>query len=137
MRTKAVVTSLCVIFLASCTTSHKDHVGVVDPAGIYVLVLVDGAQVPTTSRHGNHEIEIQSGTFTINPDGTCSSEVIFGPPAGKMQTRVIHATYTREGAELDMKWEGAGRTKGVLEGDSFTMNNEGMIFKYQRKPQVD
>lgn len=137
MRTKTVATSLCVILLASCTTIHKDHVGADDPAGIYVLVMVDGAQVPTTARHGNHEIEIQSGTFTINRDGTCSSEMIFGPPAGKMQTRVVHATYTREGAELDMKWEGAGRTKGVVEGDSFTMNNEGMIFKYQRKLQVD
>jgi hypothetical protein len=31
-----------------------------------------------------------------------------------------------------MRWAGAGMTTGTLEGDTFTMNNEGMSFSYHK-----
>jgi hypothetical protein len=31
-----------------------------------------------------------------------------------------------------MQWEGAGTTVGTVEGNDFTMNNEGMVFVYRK-----
>ena len=31
-----------------------------------------------------------------------------------------------------MQWQGAGMTTGTVEGNTFTMENEGMVFVYQR-----
>jgi len=31
-----------------------------------------------------------------------------------------------------MNWQGAGTTIGTVEGDTFTMNNEGMVFAYRK-----
>ena len=44
----------------------------------------------------------------------------------------MRATYTRHGSELTMQWQGAGTTVGTLTGDTFTMNNEGMMLAYQK-----
>jgi hypothetical protein len=44
----------------------------------------------------------------------------------------VKATYTRQGSTLTMQWEGAGTTTGTVQGDTFTMNNEGMAFAYRK-----
>jgi len=31
-----------------------------------------------------------------------------------------------------MQWQGAGVTNGTVEGDTFTMDNEGQIFLYRK-----
>ena len=31
-----------------------------------------------------------------------------------------------------MKWEGGGTTMGDVEGNTFTMDNEGRVFAYQK-----
>ena len=31
-----------------------------------------------------------------------------------------------------MKWQGAGLTTGTVEGNTFTMDNEGMLFVYKK-----
>ena len=49
-------------------------------------------------------------------------------PQGHEVNRVVNATYTVSGRELTMHWKGAGWTKGILKDNTFTMNNEGMIF---------
>ena len=104
----------------------------INPAGTYALVTVDGNKVPCAVEHQGHALTVKSGTFIINPDGTCSSKVVFTPPSGGDATREVKATYTRQGSKLTMQWEGAGMTTGTVEGDSFTMNNEGMIFAYRK-----
>ena len=104
----------------------------VNPAGTYALVSVDGKAVPCTVQHEGRALTVKSGTFIINRDGTCSSKVSFSPPSGGDVLREVKASYTRQGAKLTMKWEGAGTTTGTVEGDTFTMNNEGMIFAYRR-----
>ena len=133
MKVRMILSLLSVSLLNSCVNTNDDANGV-DPCGVYTLVSIDGNLVPTVTRHGNHEVFVQSGTFTISDDGTCVSEVVFGPSSDKLQTRVVQATYTRKGTQLKMKWKGAGRTEGAVEGDTFTMNNEGMMFKYQKQP---
>ena len=73
-----------------------------------------------------------SGVFTINADGTCSSKIVFSMPSGGDSTREVKASYTRQGSTLTMKWEGAGMTTGTVTNNTFTMDNEGMIFAYRR-----
>ena len=103
-------------------------------AGTYALVSVDGKKVPGTLEHEGHSVAVKSGAFIINSDGTCSSKVVFGVPPGSDFTREVKATYTRQGSTLTMQWEGAGMTTGTVAGDTFTMNNEGMLFVYRKAP---
>ena len=99
------------------------------PAGTYRLVSVDGKRLPSNVDHEGHAMTINSGAFVINADGTCSSKMFL---AGRDAAIEVKATYTREGPKLTMKWQGAGMTSGTVAGDTFTMNNEGMIFAYRR-----
>ena len=118
----------------SATQAKAQDVDDNGPTVVYTLVTVNGSKLPAKVSHGDVAIQVRSGTFTINADGTCSSKVVFGSPSGDDVTRKVNATYTREGAKLNMQWEGAGKTAGTFEGDSFTMNNEGMIFAYKKQP---
>ncbi len=103
-----------------------------DPAGVYALVSVNGKPVPASLDHEGATLQVRSGAFTINADGTCSSKMVFVPPSGTEATREVSATYTREGSKLTMKWKGAGITVGTIEGNTFSMNNEGMLLVYKK-----
>jgi len=120
------------LFLFACQ-QMPTTVSDVDSTGIYNLISVDGLEVPANVSHGDVPLRVSSGTFTIKANGTCISRIVFGMPSGDKMTREVKATYTRKGSKLRMQWEGAGTTEGTVEGDSFTMDNEGMIFIYKKK----
>lgn len=101
----------------------------INPVGTYALMTVDGNKVPCNVQHEGHTTTINSGSFIINAEGTCSSKISL---AGRDAAIEVKATYTREGPKLTMQWQGAGMTIGTVEGDTFTMNNEGMIFAYRK-----
>ena len=101
----------------------------INPVGIYALATVDSNEVPCTVQHEGHTMTIRSGSFVINADGTCSSKVSL---AGRDAAIEVKATYTRAGSKLTMKWQAAGVTLGIVEGDTFTMTNEGMAFAYRK-----
>ncbi|MGA2862920.1 MAG: hypothetical protein ABSF95_00360 [Verrucomicrobiota bacterium] len=101
----------------------------INPVGTYTLVTVDGNKVPCTMQHEGHTMTIKSGSFIINADGTCSSKMSL---AGREAAIEVKASYTRQGSTLTMQWERAGMTTGTVEGDTFTMNNEGMVFAYRK-----
>ena len=103
-----------------------------EPSGVYNLVSVDGKNVPCNVTHEGVALTVKSGSFTLNADGTCRSLSTFAVPPNPDVHRDVKATYTRQGTELTMRWEGAGMTQGNLDGDTFTMNNEGMIFSYHK-----
>ena len=103
-----------------------------DPVGNYALISVDGNKVPGTINHEGTTLTVKSGVMAFNADGTCISRSTFALPSQPDVNRTVKATYTREGSSLTMKWEGAGVTTGKVEGDTFTMNNEGMIFVYRK-----
>ena len=105
----------------------------IDPAGVYTLVAVDARSVPCNVRHGEAVMTVKSGVFTINPDGTCRSQITFSVPPHPDVSREVKASYTQKGAELTMQWEGAGMTKGQIKGDQFTMTNEGMVLSYRKE----
>lgn len=119
------------LFLSACR-HNATQAEAVDPVGVYALVSADGKQVPATVSHDGHSLELRSGTFTINADGTCSTKTVFCPAPGKEVSREVSATYTQDGSGLTMRWQNAGMTKGTVHGDTFTMNNEGMILVYKK-----
>lgn len=106
--------------------------GAGDIAGVYTLVSVDGKKLPATIAHDGVNLEIRSGSFTIQGDGTCGSKMVFVPPKGTEATREVAASYVRDGSKLRMQWQGAGRTEGSVESGTFTMHNEGMVLVYRK-----
>ncbi|MGD0537787.1 MAG: hypothetical protein ABSC03_09095 [Verrucomicrobiota bacterium] len=122
------------LFLSACKQEVKDVKAAKgnDPTGVYTLVTVNGNQLPATVSHEGAVLQVRSGSFTINADGTCGSKMTFIPPGGREATVEVSATYTREGSKLNMQWKNAGTTTGNLEGNTFTMENEGMMFAYKK-----
>ena len=106
-------------------------------AAVYTLVKVNGKKLPAAVQHEGASLEIRSGRFTIGPDGRCRSRMVFVPPSRKEASVETAASYTLGGPDLhrlDMQWEGAGSTDGTVNGDTFTMENEGMLFEYSKSP---
>lgn len=101
--------------------------------GTYSLATVDGKKVPCTISHQGSSIQIASGSFQIRPDGGCNSRIQFVSPSGKPAEKEVAANWTQDGKSLNFQWKGAGKTIGAIEGDTFTMKNEGMVFAYQRQ----
>ena len=122
---------LVVLFLSACKPEAK-VAGGSDPAGVYALVSVNGNQVPANVSHDGTALQVRSGSFTIDADGTCSTTTVFVPPTGTEVKREVSATYTKEGSKLTMKWQGAGTTTGTVASNTFTMDNEGMVFVYRK-----
>jgi hypothetical protein len=123
---------LPLVLLMACTACKKDGKVVADtnPAGTYALVSVDGKAVPCELQHEGHTMGVKSGSFIINPEGTCSSKILV---SGRDAAIEVKATYKQNGSKLTMKWERAGMTTGTVEGDIFTMVNEGMSFLYRKQ----
>jgi hypothetical protein len=103
-----------------------------DVSGVYTLVTVNGMKLPATVSHESAGLQIRAGSFTIRADGQCISRMTFVPPSGQETTLERNATYTREGGKLTMQWQGAGRTIGTVEGNTFTMENESMVFAFKK-----
>lgn len=118
--------------ITGCKASAPAGSAQLDPAGVYALVSVEGKPVPCDISHEGAAMRVKSGALTIAADGTCRSESVFNVANHPDVNRVVQASWTRTGAELTMRWRGAGTTIGQISGDTFTMNNEGMIFAYRK-----
>ena len=118
--------------VASACTKQQGASGDKSLTGVYTLESVNGNSVPATVTHQGVSVHVREGTFTINADGTCRSRTVFTPPSGSEVVREVNARYTRNGANLTMRWEGAGVTVGKIGDDVFTMDNEGMEFIYRK-----
>ena len=126
---------LAVLLLLALTGCKKatTNTAVIHPVGVYTLVSIDGKSVPCNLTHEDAAMVVKSGRLTFNADGACRSLSIFSIPPHPDIQREVNATCTQNGAELTLRWNGAGITQGQIHGDTFTMNNEGMIFSYQKK----
>ena len=105
--------------------------------GTYQLVAVNGVRVPGAIRHDGIRLYVESGIFRIDANGSVFSETVFSPPEGGRLKRQVSATYSRSGTDLVMRWEGAGVTRGKVDGDIFVMNNHGMRLVYSLSGAVD
>ncbi|PYJ04007.1 MAG: hypothetical protein DME25_10665 [Verrucomicrobia bacterium] len=119
------------LFISACQ-NQPTTANAADPIGVYALVSVNGKPVPASVAHQGATLQVRSGAFTINADGTCVSKMIFVPPSGTEATREVRATYTKDGSKLTMQWKGAGKTVGTIDGNTFTMENEGMALVYRK-----
>jgi hypothetical protein len=133
MKKTMLILAVMLAALAGCKETGSTETAANDPAGVYTLVSVDGVNIPGIVNHDGTDVMLHSGTFIINADKTCISKTVF---TSEKIHREVKATYTQEGSKLNMQWEGAGRTDGTVEGDTFTMNNEGMIFSYKKQPAL-
>jgi len=122
--------ALAILFAGCQPPSPPPPTASVD--GTFTLRTVNGLALPAKVQHGKDLVEVLSGSMAFNTDGTCVSKTVFRPPAGQEVHREVIADYVRDGSNLRMKWHGAGKTTGTLQDDGFMMNNEGMIFAYQR-----
>ena len=100
--------------------------------GTFTLVAANGEAVPADVVHDGMAMRIVSGSMTFRADGTCVSRMVFIPPGGAETTREVSATYTVSGDRVTIRWEGAGTTVGILDGERFTMDNAGLILAYSR-----
>jgi len=119
------------VLMPACA-KHEVAAGGADHTGEYVLVSVNGNDLPASVSHGGASVKVISGAFEIKADGTCRSKTVFVPPTGSEIEREVAASYTKDGSKLTMQWEGAGMTVGTVEGNTFTMDNEGMVFVYRK-----
>jgi len=103
-----------------------------DYVGTCNLVSINGAKLPCTPPHEGGAPEVQSGAITLKADGSLNTTTAFKVPSGKVVNREVSGTYMRDGSKFEMQWTGAGRTTAILEGSTFTMNNEGMMFAYRK-----
>ena len=126
-----LLAALVLFVLTGCRNAPRASTDI-NPAGVYTLVSVDGKTVPCNLTHEGVAMLVKSGSFTISADGTCRSLSTFCVPPHPDIHRKVKATYTQNGEDLTMRWERAGITKGRIDGDTFTMNNEGMIFRYRK-----
>ena len=126
---KFCFTLVVVLVMSSCVNQEtvSSDAGL---AEVYVLTSINGSHVPASVSHQGTALQVLSGTFTINHDGTCNSKTVFVPPSGTKVVREVTATYTKDGSRLTMQWKGAGKTVGIIQGNTFTMDNEGMVFEY-------
>ena len=100
--------------------------------GVYTLTAVGGKAVPASVSHGGTPLEIRSGSMTFDGTGGVRSRMVFVPPGGREVVREVDAVCTRSGAELTLRWKGAGTTWGVIQGNEFVMTNEGMALSYRK-----
>jgi len=126
----ALVLAAVVAGLSAGCKSRPGDPGVADT---YNLVLVDGHAIPYAPMHEGQRVpEVVSGSLTLNGNGTFVSSMSYAKPAGGTFSRDFKGTYTQKGAEYILKWEGAGKTSVTIEGNTLTMNNEGMPFVYEK-----
>lgn len=128
MTLRLLSTLTAALLLAGCQTVGSD-----DLTGIYYLATVDGSAVPAEVSHDGQMLRVNSGVFVISGDGTCFSRTRFVAPDGTEMTREVSAKYQVEDARLIMQWEGAGTTEGTVDGDTFVMDNHGMLFEYTQR----
>ena len=123
---------LLLLALAGCKNAAA-NTAAVHPVGVYMLVSIDGKNVPCKLTHEGTAMVVKSGSLTFSADGSCRSLSIFSVPRHPDIHRVVSADCTQNGTEVVMRWHGAGSTAGRIFGETFTMSNEGMIFSYRKQ----
>lgn len=131
--TLAVLVGLPIAATLSREKGPQSASGLSGPADAYKLVTVDRHPVPYAPMHqGQQAPEIVSSTIALNNDGTFRAAMTYGMPGGGSTSRYSNGTYAKNETGFAFNWEGAGQTNVTIEGNKLTMDNEGMLFVYQK-----
>jgi len=124
-----------IMFAALCLTGcgkRTSTTKVSEHAGTYTLIAINGNKLPYTPPHEGGAPQVRSSTFTLNADGSFGNTMSYGTPSGQTMSRDFSGNYTRESERFTFYWKGAGMTTATLNGDTLTMNNEGILFAYRK-----
>ncbi len=116
------------LWLPACNQASEPS----ELTGAYRLVNIDGHELPYTPSHEGGAPQVVASTLTLNADGTFRMSMSYGTTPGNSISRDFSGTYTSEGAVLNMLWKGAGKTTATFQGNTLTLNNEGILFAYQK-----
>ncbi len=109
-------------------------------ASDYNLVSVNGHRLPYSPEVGNDAslgpTEIVSGALTLQPNGAFSMSTTHRDlkPAGQraFESKSSGAC-APDGEAYRMFWDGGGDTQLAISGDTVTVNNAGMLFRYVKR----
>ena len=118
--------------LTACKDTSNNTTQASDDTGTYTLATVNGNKVPYTPVPEGSAQQVESGTFTLNTDGTVTHATNFGRIDGEVLAPVSHGTYTLDGSRLSFQWKSGDATTATLEGNTLTLNWEGEIFVYRK-----
>ena len=127
-----MVLSAMGLFLTGCQDTSKPTTQASAHTGTYTLVTVDGNKVPYTPVPEGSGPQVQSGSFTLNADGSVTHATNFGQVDGKELSHDSSGTYTLDDSRLSFQWKGGGTTTATLDGNTLTLDWEGVIFVYRR-----
>lgn len=114
--------------------------GLAAVASAYTLVAVDGHALPFASQRAKGSdtplTEIISGTLNVERDGTFSLSTTYRALEAQGQ-RTFDGKFTGAcapaGDGFRLYWEGGGETALTVKGDTVSVNNNGVIYRYLRR----
>jgi hypothetical protein len=148
MREVNVRTMLMVLLLAGagvsgCAQGVQDvgpaPTALPEPVGTYVLVSVDGSVLPYAVPAGERRpaaLEITGARMVLGADGTFHQWMAYRFEAeGAQRTleRDFTGGWSRDGQAYRLTWDGAGVTPALLDGDTLTYDNMGMVLLFRRQ----
>ena len=109
-------------------------------ASTYKLVAVDGHVLPFAAQRAKGSdtplTEIISGTLNVERDGTFALLTTYRAMEVSGQ-RTLDGKFTGvcapAGDGFRLFWEGGGETALTMKGDTVTLNNNGVIYRYLRR----
>ena len=109
-------------------------------ASDYTLLSIDGHRLPfapaATSDAALPPAEVISGTLTLQPNGTFSMSTWYREAVSSGQRLFDNkssGSCAPDGVGFRMFWDGGGDTQLSISGDSITVNNSGMLFRYLKR----
>jgi len=132
---KRGIVLLAFVFAAlptACKTNGmpNEDAGIV---GEYQLVSIDEHEIPYAPMHGGQRVPtVTAGTLTLRDNGAFASKMQYAGSDGRTMNRTFTGTYKTDGANYILRWHGAGTTLVTIDDGTLTMNNEGMLFVYEK-----
>jgi hypothetical protein len=114
--------------------------GLAAVASPYTLVAVDGHALPYASQRAKGSdtplTEVVSGTLNLERDGTFAVSTTYRAADAQGQ-RLFEGKFTGacapDGDGFRLYSEGGGETALTMKGDTVSVNNNGVIFRYLRR----
>jgi len=122
-----------VLFLVGLPVALNMHREYERKANTYLLRTIDDHKLPCTPRQrGQQNPEILSGTLNLYSNGTFHAAMTCKNPAGGDMESEFKGTYTGNGTEFVLKWEGAGETGATVEDNRLVVDIEGVHYLYEK-----